>query len=184
MADDTQPLTHSADVRLREGVMETNQRLYEASLKWGNNMASTLVGLLVADEMATIVNVGDSRCYLYRHSTLTQITRDHSLAEKQAEAGVSGNPGTRRNVVLRVMGAEPMVKPDFYHQSLEDGDRFLLCTDGLWSLVSDAGIAALLGEQADPCQACIALIDAANAAGGADNVSVIVVDCFRKARQP
>jgi serine/threonine protein phosphatase PrpC len=187
MADDTQQLTHSTDVRLREGVMETNQRLYEASRKWGNNMASTLVGLLVADEIATIVNVGDSRCYLYRRSTLTQITRDHSLAARQAEDGANttdGTSGARRNVVLRVIGAEPMVKPDFYHQSLEDGDRFLLCTDGLWGMISDADIAALLGEQADPGRACTALIDAANAAGGTDNVAVIVVDCFRRAQQP
>jgi serine/threonine protein phosphatase PrpC len=184
MADDTQPLMYSTDIRLREGVMETNQRLYDASLKWGNNMASTLVGMLVADEVATIVNVGDSRCYLYRHATLTQISRDHSLAEKQAEAGSSGHSGARRNVVLRVMGAEPIVKPDFYHQTLEDRDRFLLCTDGLWSMVDDAGIAALLGEQADPREACAALIDAANAAGGTDNISVIVVDCFRREQQP
>jgi len=183
MADDTQPLMHSTDIRLREGVMETNQRLYDASLKWGNNMASTLVGLLIADEVATIVNVGDSRCYLYRHATLTQISRDHSLAEKQAGTGSSGQSGARRNVVLRAMGAEPIVKPDFYHQTLEDRDRFLLCTDGLWNMVNDAGIAALLGENSEPREACAALIDAANAAGGTDNISVIVVDCFRREQQ-
>ncbi len=177
MADDTQQLSHNADLRLREGANETNRRLYEASLKWGNNMASTLVGLLIYNDMATIINVGDSRCYLYRQSSLKQLTSDHSLASQ-------GNGGERsRNVLVRAMGAEPMVKPDLFHEKLEDGDRFLLCTDGLWNMVSDADIAGLLGSQADPRQACATLIDVANAGGGIDNVTVIVIDCLRGAKR-
>ncbi len=179
MADDTQQLSHSADIRLREGANETNRRLYEASVKWGNNRASTLCGLLIFNDMATIINVGDSRCYLYRQSSLTQLTQDHSLASQPTGADTP----TPRNVLVRAMGVEPLVKPDLFHQTLEDGDRFLLCTDGLWNMVNNTDIASLLRSQADPRQACATLIDVANAAVGIDNVTVIVVDCLRGAKR-
>jgi len=183
--DSTLPLANSAAERLAVAVRDANKRLHEAAAKWQNNMATTLTGLLICDQIAAIVNVGDSRCYLLRGGKLQQMTRDHSLTAEQAEAIRASIPGGTpfkipRNVVSRVLGAEAQVEPDIYQKGLENGDRFLLCTDGLWSMVPDEQIEAILQTEPDPRHTCDMLIAAANAAGGNDNISAVVVDCYSR----
>ncbi len=180
--DSTQPLISTAAERLMIAVRDTNRRLYEAAVKWENNMASTLTGLLICDQTAVIANVGDSRCYLLRGGELQQLTRDHSLSAEHAEAVRMAIPGLTpfaipRNVVSRVLGAENEVEPDIFQKSLEDGDRYLLCTDGLWSMVPNERLSDILRAELDPRTAVEKLIVAANEAGGVDNITAVVVDC-------
>ena len=127
-----------------------------------------------------IGHIGDSRAYRLRGGELTQLTRDHTLvadlvAEGRLEpADVRRHP--QRNLLTRVIGMAKEVEVDEASTPAEPGDRFLLCSDGLTNMVDDAGIAELLGRDGEVVQSVWALIEAANEAGGEDNITVIVVD--------
>jgi len=131
---------------------------------------------------ALVAHVGDSRAYLWRDGTLDQITRDHSWVEEQITLGVLSEDEARqhpwRNLVTRALAGaeEPLV--DLTPVSLEPGDRVLLCSDGLSSPLTDAAIAEILARTPPgrPDDLCRALVDAANEAGGPDNVTVVVVE--------
>jgi protein phosphatase len=133
-----------------------------------------------ADELLAVANIGDSRIYLMRNGELTQLTDDHSLPQElkrqgqltEAEAAVD----PRRNVVTRVIGPSFGEGPDMQNLIPYAGDRIVICSDGLYNEVEDAGIAKVLRTVSDPKQAARVLVDQANANGGADNISVIVVD--------
>ncbi|MFQ5948447.1 MAG: SpoIIE family protein phosphatase [Acidimicrobiia bacterium] len=144
-------------------------------------MGTTLtLGIFDDDGTLAIGHVGDSRAYLYRSGRLRQLTTDHSLVAELLEAGkirpeeVETHP--HRSVVTRALGMGALVEADELQQPLEDGDRVLLCTDGLTTMVPDDAIEELLEESPTPTEAVWALVEAANKAGGADNVSVVVVD--------
>ncbi len=144
------------------------------------NAGTTLTMALVRGQQAIIANVGDSRTYLLRGRDFQQITRDHSLiAGLVASGNVSAEEAfthPARNVIVRSLGREPEVEVDVFEEQLHAGDALLLCTDGLWEMIRDAqAIASIVSEAPTPLDACRDLIDAANTAGGADNVSAIVV---------
>jgi hypothetical protein len=123
-----------------------------------------------------MVNVGDSRGYLYRSGKLLRVTNDHSVVGEMVAAGelteeqAARHP--RRNVITRALGTDSHVRPDLFHLELQSGDVLLLSTDGLHGLVSDRNIAELLSQFDSPEYACDALIEAALSAGGDDNVTV------------
>ena len=126
------------------------------------------------------MNVGDSRTYLYRDGTLTKLTRDHSLVqrlveEKQIEPDdVYSHP--QRNLIYRSLGAgHKSVDPDVFHETLRPGDTLLLCSDGLWEMVRHQGILSVLKQERDAQKICDTLIDMANANGGEDNITAVVV---------
>jgi protein phosphatase len=125
-------------------------------------------------------HVGDSRLYLFRRGDLLQVTRDHSLvADYLASGAISAEEAAhhpQRNVITRALGIDWELDVDAHTVNLRPGDRVLLCSDGLTSMIGDDEIAALLTEHAAPQPACWALIEAANAAGGEDNITVAVVD--------
>ena len=129
-----------------------------------------------------IGHIGDSRAYLYRAGALTQLTRDHSLMADMIASGeltpeqAAVHPF--RSVITRAIGMESRIAVDRVARDLLPGDRVLLCTDGLTTMLADAEIAALLAAGEPPAVAA-ALLDAANRAGGLDNISVIVVDLPR-----
>ena len=144
------------------------------------NAGTTLTMALVHGSQAIIANVGDSRTYLLRADDIRQLTRDHSLVASLVSAGnvkpedVFTHPA--RNVIVRSLGREAQVEVDAFEEQVRAGDTLLLCSDGLWEMVrDDKTIASLARGAARPMDACRALIDAANAAGGSDNISVIVV---------
>jgi len=131
---------------------------------------------------ALFAHVGDSRAYLWRDGQLDQLTRDHSWVEEQVSLGVLNEAEARqhpwRNLVTRALAGADEPKVELTPLSLEPGDRVILCSDGLTSPLSNAAIGEMLARTPTgrPDELCQALVDAANNAGGPDNITVIVVE--------
>ena len=145
-------------------------------------MGTTMTLAIFSEGAVEIGHIGDSRAYLLRDGALAQLTRDHSLMADMIASGeltpeqAAVHPF--RSVITRALGMESQVVVDRVPHDLLPGDRVLLCSDGLTTMLADADIAALLGRGEAPAAAA-ALIDAANRAGGYDNISVVVVDLPR-----
>lgn len=166
---------------LRLGAREANHQVFEAANsrpEWAG-MGTTLVAALVREQQVWVGHIGDSRAYRWRDDQLTQITRDHSLLQEQIDAGLltpeEAARSVHRNLVTRAVGVEPDVELDVHGHEFRPGDLLLLCSDGLSDMLPDERIAAVIREAADLAGLARALIDAANAAGGRDNISVILV---------
>ena len=131
---------------------------------------------------ALFAHVGDSRAYLWRGGELDQITRDHSWVEEQITLGVLSETEARhhpwRNLVTRALAGAEEPRVELSPVALAPGDRVLLCSDGLTSPLNNAAIAGILSRTpaGSPGELCQALVDAANAAGGPDNITVIIVE--------
>jgi len=162
-------------------VDDANQAIFEAAHANAAylGMGTTLVMAVVRGDGAVIGHVGDSRAYRWRAGQLVQLTRDHSLLQEQidiglitpAEAAASGN----RNLVTRALGVEDTVLLELREVSLAPGDVLLLCSDGLNDMVTDGDIAAVLAVPAPLHAKAQRLLDEANARGGRDNVSVVLI---------
>jgi len=144
------------------------------------NLGTTVTCVLVEDDQAAVANVGDSRTYLLRHGELRQITEDHSYVARLVKEGqlqpdeVFKHP--RRNVITRSLGYKPDVEVDSWLETLQPGDRLLLCSDGLWEMIQDPTyIQQELEQSTEPAETVKKFIAAANANGGADNIGVVVV---------
>jgi protein phosphatase len=142
-------------------------------------MGTTLTAALIVDGRAVVANVGDSRTYLWRDEALEQITRDHSLVATLVAAGRLEPEAVythdQKGMIYRSVGEAADLRVDMFALSLRPGDRLVLCSDGLWEMVRDEGLAAALRAEADSQAACDRLVDEANRAGGEDNISVLVV---------
>jgi serine/threonine protein phosphatase PrpC len=127
----------------------------------------------------SLAHVGDSRAYRLRVETFEQLTEDHSFVAEQVRRGSmteqEAASSNLQNVLLRALGVDPEVQVEINEHVLLEGDTFLLCTDGLTRELSDAQIAAILGEAEDAQEAADRLVDLANQAGGEDNITAIVV---------
>lgn len=147
-------------------------------------MGTTVVALALVDhddaEVLAIANVGDSRCYRYAAGQLDQVTTDHSLvADLVREGSLSPEEAAvhpQRNIVTRVLGVYDNVPVDVFAVDPHDGDRYVLCSDGLFNEVPEPAIAAVLGNLRDPVDAAHELVRLAVDGGGRDNVTVVVVD--------
>ncbi len=143
-------------------------------------MATTCTAALVRGRLAHIAHVGDSRAYLLRGGHLAQLTDDHSVVAQLVREGrlsseaAAIHPG--RSVVYRALGTERDVEVDTLDVVLDAGDRLLLCSDGLSNMLADAEISAVLRAVAETGLAVEALVARANAAGGADNITAVLVD--------
>ena len=146
-------------------------------------MGTTLTGLAVADpehRRALVANVGDSRTYLWRHGELRQITKDHSHVQSLVDRGAITRAEARvhhqRNIVLRAMGIDPDLEVDVFEVDIEDGDRFIVCSDGLVDEADDDAIELAIRTSASPQELADSLVVLANESGGRDNTTVVVVD--------
>lgn len=143
-------------------------------------MGTTITAACIFEDEVTIAQVGDSRAYLLHEDKLQRITRDHSLVADLIEQGRLTETEARfhpqRSVITRALGSDAYMRPDLYTLRIEDGDRLLLCSDGLSSMVSDEEIEAVMLDNPNPIHACDALVEEAIASGGFDNVTVIVID--------
>jgi protein phosphatase len=173
----------SAGAAIDDAVSTANEIVYEQSVADRNlrGMGTTLTaGALGIDGTLLLGHVGDSRAYLVRDGALERITTDHSLVEELIRAGElteeEAERDPRRSMITRALGLEPGVDVDTEAVDLRAGDRLLLCSDGLTTMVSEGAIAALMTEEPDPHVAARALVEAANDAGGVDNITVVVID--------
>lgn len=151
-------------------------------------MGTTLTAAWFDGTVLTLAHVGDSRAYLWRDDTLSRITVDHSLVEelirdgKLTEEQAAVHP--QRSIITRALGIDSTVEVDVYSLPLQHADRVMLCSDGLTSMVREGGIAEVLGRETDPTAAANALVDAANVAGGDDNITVVVLDAHADGIDP
>jgi serine/threonine protein phosphatase PrpC len=162
------------------GVEWANLAIYHHAQAMRKDMGTTLTAALIVDSKAYTVNVGDSRTYIYREGEeLFQITRDHSLVANLVEEGqitadeVYTHPD--RSKIYRSLGCSETVEVDWFVSELYPQDRLMLCSDGLWEMVRDVSLERILRACKQPVDASNRLVQAALRAGGADNVSVIVV---------
>lgn len=139
-------------------------------------MGSTWTGAYVMGRDVVIAHVGDSRVYRFRDGLLKQITQDHTLAEELIRTGLAPESAKNFGHVLTNCfgGGTDEVIPELHHLRLEDGDRLLLCTDGLTGMAADEEITEVLADAESPQRACDALVDLALKHGGKDNVTVVV----------
>ena len=143
-------------------------------------MATTASAVLIGKTTASVAHVGDSRVYVLKDGRLSQITDDHSWVEEQVRAGTLTPTAARqhpwRNVVTRALSGGEDPEVDVVEVSPAPGERYLLCSDGLFGVVADDRIAAILGRSGTPLETiCRDLVDAANEAGGPDNITALVL---------
>jgi serine/threonine protein phosphatase PrpC len=164
---------------LTDAAATANRVVHDQRQVAGTDMGTTLVIALVIGNKATIANVGDSRAYLLGKDEIAQITTDHSLVERLVATGqitpeeAANHP--QKNVIYRVIGDKPQVKTDLFEQQLAPDQALLLCSDGLSGMVPDEQIWHIWRTSTSPQDACDRLVEAANQAGGEDNVTTVIV---------
>lgn len=175
------PAKHGRD-DLSRAVMDVNKVIADRSMneRGLQGMGTTLTGGLFKGDTLTLVHVGDSRAYLMHDDKLSQITEDHSwVAEMMRRGELTAQQAAvhpHRSIITRALGTDYDVEADVVETKVEVGDRLLLCSDGLSGMVSDEQMAEILRQGEEPQTTASALVDAALAAGGEDNVTVIVVE--------
>ncbi|MGZ8733630.1 MAG: Stp1/IreP family PP2C-type Ser/Thr phosphatase [Acidimicrobiia bacterium] len=167
---------------LDDAIIEANRAVYEkASTDHSlTGMGTTLTAIAVGSERAVVVgHVGDSRAYLARAGTFEQITEDHSLVEEMVREGrITEDQALvhpQRSIITRALGIDAEIDVDLYPVELQADDRILICSDGLTDMLRPTEIARILRQENDPQRAADALADAANANGGIDNVTAVVI---------
>ena len=185
-SDDTWPLPLDPSLsrdgnRLRGAFRIANRRIADkmAESEGLRGMATTASAVLISEGKAAVAHVGDSRVYLLRDNELSRLTRDHSWVEEQVRKGALTATAARnhpwRNVVTRALSGGEDADHDVTEFALGESDRLLLCSDGLFSVVVDDRISELLGQPGALQAICDGLVDAANAAGGPDNITALVL---------
>ena len=166
---------------VREAVEAANRTIltYAHEHPESAGLGATVVAAVVQNQCLTIAWVGDSRVYLWERGQLHQLSRDHSLVARLVELGQLSAAEARahehRNVLIRSLGSREQVVVDTLSCPLRRGSRLLLCSDGLTSHVEDRALADILSRHREPGDAALELVVAANAGGGSDNISVVVV---------
>lgn len=164
---------------LRALVAEANRLVHRKRRELGSNRGTTITAVLIVGSKAAVANVGDSRTYLLRNGQLRQLTQDHSLVFSLFKSGqitedeIYTHP--QKNEIYRSLGEREDVKVDTQSLEVGAGDRLLLCSDGLWEMVRNGQIAAILGNATTPQAACDRLVATAFDNGGEDNISAIAV---------
>ncbi|MEI7889760.1 MAG: Stp1/IreP family PP2C-type Ser/Thr phosphatase [Actinomycetes bacterium] len=175
------PSGDNSEEQLATVVAQANRRINTeaASDEGRRGMGTTVTAALVGDGTISIAHVGDSRAYLIRGDALAQLTRDHTLVDELVRQGqltpeeAAEHP--QRSIITRALGPEPHVEIDTLTQPVEEGDVLLLCSDGLTGMVDDATLASTVAQADSLDTAARELISKANAAGGRDNITVLLV---------
>ncbi len=175
-------VSFAVEDQLKTAIQQANTAIirYGEKQSSARGLGSTVTAVLVQNDNAYVANVGDSRTYLLRKGKLTPMTRDHSLVARLVESNqiaadeVYTHP--QRNLIYRSLGAgHKSVEVDIFHETLQPKDSLLLCSDGLWEMVREQDLLKLLSEESSPQKICDQLIDLANANGGEDNITAVVV---------
>jgi serine/threonine protein phosphatase PrpC len=174
-------LARAGKATLTDMVRSANRAVFERSMsdRSVTGMGTTLTAVQVDDDGAHLVHVGDSRAYLLRAGAFRQLTDDHTLVNRMVRAGEitreEADVHPHRNVLTRVVGTEPDVDVDEDDIPVMDGDRILICSDGLTNMVAEDQIQAILEATPTSQETADRLIKAANRAGGIDNTTVVVL---------
>jgi protein phosphatase len=167
--------------RLKTAIRFANQKLIEhaRSSAGCEGMATTVVAVLVDGNLAEVAHVGDSRIYLVRDEQITRVTSDHSWVNEQVQSGIINSEQARnhplRNVVTRALGGRPDIEVDMQVLEMKSGDRLLLCSDGLTTMLDDEEILRIVLGGDGGVDQTDQLIEAANASGGEDNTTAILL---------
>jgi len=172
--------TDALAAAMRRAVKRANQRVFELSQSKEKGMGSTVTAVLIHQGQAIVANAGDSRTYLFRQGQLQQITVDHSMVEELIKRGIMSEAerldSRYVNVVTRAIGTSEEIAVDIFKLKLYPGDRFLLCSDGVWEMVKDEKIENTLQNRDNLENICDHLVIAANQAGGKDHISIVLVE--------
>jgi serine/threonine protein phosphatase PrpC len=167
---------------LVKAILDANSAIHAASMSRPEQagMGTTIVATIFHDHTLTVAHVGDSRLYRYRRGMLSQVTEDHSMVQELLRRGLmtpeEARTSLNRNLVTRALGIDPLVEVDVVQQAFEDGDVYLLCSDGLNDVLLDEEIAAILAQHPDNQESAIQqMIAEVNARGGPDNVSIVLI---------
>lgn len=166
---------------LHAALFQADARIFHETARhpeW-RGMGTTLTMALAVNRQLLVAHAGDSRCYLFSHGTLQQITQDHTISAEMERRGlIAPNESARhpwRHVVSNLLGgSEPGVKAELHSMELHARDLILLCSDGLTEMVAEEAIVRVLREEPNPQLACERLVREANARGGQDNITVVV----------
>ena len=167
--------------RLKTSIRFANEKLLEQTRARADyeGMATTVVAAIIESEIADIAHVGDSRAYLIRDDELVSITSDHSWVNEQVLSGVIDSEQARthplRNVVTRALGGKEAIEVDVQTVELKSGDRLLLCSDGLTSMLADEEILKIVLDNGGGVEQANELVAAANRSGGEDNTTTILL---------
>ncbi len=171
-----------AETVIVEAIRKANGMIWRRSQenRWLDGMGTTLTLMKVESGRCVIGHVGDSRGYLVRDGAVRRLTTDHSVVEELVRTGTLSERDAlehpQRNLLTRALGANPDVQVDLVTEPLMAGDRLLLCTDGLTAVVLDHELGEILTEEAEPEKAAARLVQIANARGGPDNITVVVLE--------
>lgn len=178
------PTSAGLEPRRLDAVQLANHRIHDASQAHPRlrGMGTTIVAAAVEGESLCLAHVGDSRAYRVRDGAIELLTADHSLYAALVEAHVLATDEQRRefphkNIITRALGVGRTVSVDVRHEHLLEGDTFVLCSDGLCGMIDDGAILADVERHPDLEDAAAALVASANEAGGADNITVVLVRC-------
>jgi protein phosphatase len=168
--------------RLKTSIRYANRKVLEATRERSEyeGMATTVAAILLDGDSANVGHVGDSRVYLLRAATITQLTSDHSWVNEQLQSGIISAEQARshplRNVVTRALGGKPDLQVDMQVYKVQAGDILLICSDGLTTMVPDEDIVKVVeSAEGDIEKAARALVAEANARGGEDNITVVLI---------
>ena len=184
--DDSWPIPFDAGSgvdgnRLRVGLTKANIRIAQEIKEFEKlrGMGTTVVAILVTGCKVALAHIGDSRAYLHRGASLRRLTKDHSWVEEQMRAGTLTEAAARhhpwRNIVTRALSGCDELLIDVTELEFEAGDRLLLCSDGLTAVLEDSEIQRVVAAPADLEGVCDELVGRANAAGGPDNITTVMV---------
>jgi serine/threonine protein phosphatase PrpC len=182
LALDTLKQVAGGERALIQAVQDANRAVFDRAGRDPGlaGMGTTLTAFLVEGDAVRLAHVGDSRAYLLRDGQLQRITKDHTVVERLVEEGrltpQEAEIHPQRSILTRAIGVEGDVQVDQGTIEVSPGDRLLLCSDGLTGMVGEEEITRILTERSDPQAAADALIEAANEAGGQDNITAVVID--------
>ncbi len=158
------------------GVIQAHQTIKSKA----SGSGTTLTSALILGNLLTIAHIGDSRAYLINSDGILQLlTHDHSLVKRLEEIGQISQEQAlthpQRNILYRALGQGDTFEPDIATYQLQQGSKLLLCSDGLWGVITDEDMETIIRSSPDPQHVCQTLINLANSTGGPDNISVIIV---------
>lgn len=179
------PASGSGAENMAEAIRFANRMVFDTARDnpQHKGMGTTIVAVLIEGERMTVAHVGDSRVYLVRGNCVEQLTDDHALLAEQVREGLisqeEADQSDMKNIITRSIGITPEVEADLNEMSLSNGDRLVLCSDGVTSLLDEDDFNSIVTAGGMPEETCKQLVNRANELGGTDNITIITIDIYK-----